>query len=780
MPIKYYYIRAGLQAKDAFFGDIKRIYPRSSSLMDEFPAKVLLKAERRYGNKLARENVDKMSVFSGWHSSSANPRYHYTLRAYNLAGWMAVTIEMEAANQGRVYTYYPGDWSQWMMHTRNVYFILKERLFLFLKVYYGAPLDRLGSSCEVTGLHNRRGSQFWCQGFLLSHFQPLEEDLMDIFYPSPRPQRSPFPRKFWERSKKRVKGMTCRIRYDNLSNGYVINTSAQRVQVTLTLSLPRKDLICHPPNTTIHPYVFKVPASTLLGVLPVMGRHDYACQHDYTAEQREYMSQQGILFERAVQDNHVLIFFTRLFEDWFDQWSITDDRSDAAVEQLKVEISTLYIMGLKNQWVVHGLHPDGWTEEYVIDKLDYLEDMVVILWELRRLLLSVCLDPTSVRRIPAGSNMVYDLRTRKVPSLEIPPPPRLIVRVQPDNPPSQSQMSRSKSSLNARDDEFTPPPAPDAAADLIRCIDDMEVSLGFVKKRAIRHLVTIQGAMMNTWSYPAWKQNNGELVPVSVENLQQYMLEWELEGPNCFCPLVDPSSSLVQTILRQDDVDGQWSFVCASDYCKYRVNLTRIFGPGLPQSALQNHASCDEDAPPIEDLDYRTYEKRWEKKHGKRWHSLETVLSDIEEGVEAETMSAKAPDSVVPESDGEAGPKSPPVPRLDLTTKRRNSENTILTRKYMKVGLTALRLKERRRSPQAQEAGDNSVQPVGEDVAQAPTGFHETTLFRQTIPVPRRRELWIHLTQKAEGVTSEELAGLLVRCGGCTKYYRDGLIHYCV
>ncbi|KAK0466565.1 hypothetical protein IW261DRAFT_1426835 [Armillaria novae-zelandiae] len=265
-----------------------------------------------------------------------------------------------------------------------------------------------------------------------------------------------------------------------------------------------------------------------------------------------------------------------------------------------------------------------------------------------------------------------------------------------------------------------------------------------------------------------------------MENLQQYMLEWELEGPNCFCPLVDPSSSLVQTILRQDDIDGQWSFVCASNYCKYRVNLTRIFGPGLPQSALQNHASCDEDAPPIEDLDYHTYEKRWEKKHGKHWHSLETVLSDIEEGIKAEMMSAKAPDSVVPESDGEAGPKSPPVPRLDLTTKRRNSENTILTRKYMKVGLTALRLKERRRSPQAQEAGDNSVQPVGEDVAQAPMGFHETTLFRQTIPVPRRRELWIHLTQKAEGVTSEELAGLLVRCGGCTKYYRDGLIHYCI
>ena len=97
-------------------------------------------------------------------------------------------------------------------------------------------------------------------------------------------------------------------------------------------------------------------------------------------------------------------------------------------------------------------------------------------------------------------------------------------------------------------------------------------------------------------------------------------------------------------------------------------------------------------------------------------------------------------------------------------------ENTVLTRKYTKV----LQLKEKRRSPQAQKAGDNSAQTGREDFAR------ETDLIRETIPIPRRRELWIHLTQKAEGVTSEELAGLLVRCGGCTKYYQDGLLHYCV
>ncbi|KAK0490435.1 hypothetical protein IW261DRAFT_1412978 [Armillaria novae-zelandiae] len=112
---KYFYLRVGLQAHDAFFGDIKHIYPRSSNLADQFPAKVLLEAERRYGKFLAWENVDKLSIFSsGWHTSLLNPRYHYTLRGYTKLGWMSATIEMEAANQGVVYTYQLGDWNQWM------------------------------------------------------------------------------------------------------------------------------------------------------------------------------------------------------------------------------------------------------------------------------------------------------------------------------------------------------------------------------------------------------------------------------------------------------------------------------------------------------------------------------------------------------------------------------------------------------------------------------------------------------------------------------------------
>lgn len=62
MSMKYYYIHVGLQARDTFFGDPKQIYPCSSNLKDKFPAKVLLEAEKRYGNYLARENVDKLSI----------------------------------------------------------------------------------------------------------------------------------------------------------------------------------------------------------------------------------------------------------------------------------------------------------------------------------------------------------------------------------------------------------------------------------------------------------------------------------------------------------------------------------------------------------------------------------------------------------------------------------------------------------------------------------------------------------------------------------------------
>ncbi|KAK0494280.1 hypothetical protein EDD18DRAFT_1107309 [Armillaria luteobubalina] len=115
MSIKYYYLHISLQAKDAFFGDLKQVYLRSSNLMDPFPARVLLEAERRYRKKLALEHVDKLSIFSGWHTSPLNPHYHYTLQGYNTSGWMAVTIEMEAANQGSIFSYGLRDWNGWLL-----------------------------------------------------------------------------------------------------------------------------------------------------------------------------------------------------------------------------------------------------------------------------------------------------------------------------------------------------------------------------------------------------------------------------------------------------------------------------------------------------------------------------------------------------------------------------------------------------------------------------------------------------------------------------------------
>ncbi|KAK0468552.1 hypothetical protein IW261DRAFT_1573779 [Armillaria novae-zelandiae] len=111
MALKFYYIHLGLQAWDTFFSNTKQVYPRSSSSVDNFPAKVLLEAQRRYSRVLANEGVDKLFIL--WHTSLQNPRYHYTLRGYNGVGWMAVTLEMEASNQGMVYTYKPRDWNHW-------------------------------------------------------------------------------------------------------------------------------------------------------------------------------------------------------------------------------------------------------------------------------------------------------------------------------------------------------------------------------------------------------------------------------------------------------------------------------------------------------------------------------------------------------------------------------------------------------------------------------------------------------------------------------------------
>ncbi|KAK0479043.1 hypothetical protein EDD18DRAFT_1114007 [Armillaria luteobubalina] len=98
MSLCLYFLRAGLQARDPFFGNPKQIYVRSALINDDFLAKVLLEAERS----------------SGWHSSLPNPCNHYTLQGYNRAGWMSVTVEMEHGNHGSVYTYEAQHWNRWL------------------------------------------------------------------------------------------------------------------------------------------------------------------------------------------------------------------------------------------------------------------------------------------------------------------------------------------------------------------------------------------------------------------------------------------------------------------------------------------------------------------------------------------------------------------------------------------------------------------------------------------------------------------------------------------
>ncbi|KAK0491864.1 hypothetical protein EDD18DRAFT_1109603 [Armillaria luteobubalina] len=116
--MKFYYLRTGLQVRDAFFGNRQRIYTCSASITDWYPGKVLLEAERRYTSELAQHGVDKLSLFCGWHSSLQNQNYHYTLRGYNRRGWMALTLEMEAGNQGQVYAYGRRDWKRWSWKAR--------------------------------------------------------------------------------------------------------------------------------------------------------------------------------------------------------------------------------------------------------------------------------------------------------------------------------------------------------------------------------------------------------------------------------------------------------------------------------------------------------------------------------------------------------------------------------------------------------------------------------------------------------------------------------------
>ncbi|KAK0488086.1 hypothetical protein EDD18DRAFT_1110694 [Armillaria luteobubalina] len=97
-----------------FFGDQNQINTCSASLADEYPAKILLEAERRYGNMFAQLGIEKLSMFSGWHRSKQRKMCHYTLCGYNGAGWMVVTLEMDAGGNDGVFPYGQQHWNVWL------------------------------------------------------------------------------------------------------------------------------------------------------------------------------------------------------------------------------------------------------------------------------------------------------------------------------------------------------------------------------------------------------------------------------------------------------------------------------------------------------------------------------------------------------------------------------------------------------------------------------------------------------------------------------------------
>ncbi|KAK0216359.1 hypothetical protein IW262DRAFT_1464895 [Armillaria fumosa] len=117
--MQYYFLRGGLQRVDPFFSDTQQMYRRSSSLHDDYPVRVLLEVEMRYVNVLTQNGVQKLSIFSGWHSSRQNRDNHYTLRGYNRQGWMVVTLEMKARNAGKVFEYGCRAHRWWLFNARR-------------------------------------------------------------------------------------------------------------------------------------------------------------------------------------------------------------------------------------------------------------------------------------------------------------------------------------------------------------------------------------------------------------------------------------------------------------------------------------------------------------------------------------------------------------------------------------------------------------------------------------------------------------------------------------
>ncbi|KAK0437284.1 uncharacterized protein EV420DRAFT_1487185 [Desarmillaria tabescens] len=123
----------------------------------------------------------------------------------------------------------------------------------------------------------------------------------------------------------------------------------------------------------------------LLDMLPVIGPYHYAVQYDYSPEQQVWLADQGPTFEKAIQSNRILLYLERVYSRWFNRWpteseAINPTRANLDKKQRKIELFSLYIMGLKHRWLDAGTPPDGWTNAMVYTKLEHLEDMIQDYW----------------------------------------------------------------------------------------------------------------------------------------------------------------------------------------------------------------------------------------------------------------------------------------------------------------------------------------------------------------------------------------------------------------
>ncbi|KAK0488339.1 hypothetical protein EDD18DRAFT_1359600 [Armillaria luteobubalina] len=121
---------------------------------------------------------------------------------------------------------------------------------------------------------------------------------------------------------------------------------------------------------------------TIIGVFWAVSQHEYAIQLYYSLEQHDWLARHGPTFQRVVYQDRVLVFFENLYLEYFVAWpEVVSGESMEEIEspdkeQWKIEIFTLFIMGLKQLWYHGEQCPCNWDKRTILVALDGLEDIV--------------------------------------------------------------------------------------------------------------------------------------------------------------------------------------------------------------------------------------------------------------------------------------------------------------------------------------------------------------------------------------------------------------------